>query len=119
MNPFARVFLLLIFFSSALPAQDNPVLKEYVIEIPSADPGKMISSFRMKLEKNNQFELVAYCESSKLMMVKASPAAFQKLCSIFKENNLEYSIKKNTTIKSASAACYSREEFEFVNQQEK
>ena len=81
-----------------------------VLEIPRADLYKILPLLKTKFKEINGVDFEGYCDSRKLLFVKANEEAFFNVLMAIKELNLVYYIKQNTSIERARKICLNEDE---------
>ena len=111
MKPIHTCTLLLVscfLFSGKAIAQssaDATQKKEIVLEVPNVDVQKNLPAIKSTLKKIEGVSFEGFCNSRKILLLRATPDALYQLMVAMKEQHISYFIKKNTSLEVAREAC--------------
>ncbi len=116
MKPLCLLFTILLGFLTSFNvraqeiSESNTTKNDLVLEIPRADLYKVLPLLKTKFKQINGVSFEGYCDSRKLLFVKANEEAFFNVLMAIKELNLVYYIKQNTSIERARKICLNEDE---------
>jgi hypothetical protein len=109
MNRILLLFLLSLCFNASAQqmerAQPAPPVQDFVLEVPRLDPVKTLPEFRRFLNDIGELQFEGFCDSRKLLFLRCTSEMMPKLELWFREKQMSFYVKENTSISRAMSAC--------------
>lgn len=119
MKPAVYLFLVAMMSSSlSLSAQSfdaaviNKSVKDRVLEVPRMEAFKTLHIFKNRINQLNDVSFEGFCESRRLLFLKASDEGFAGIEQVLFNMNLSYYLKKGTSLQAAKRVCDNPAEIE-------
>lgn len=87
-------------------------LEEYVLEVPLMESQKVLPVFKNALKQISGVEFKGFCESRRLLFIKANLIGFQQMIDLLRDMQFEFYRKEDSNHKQAKNSCGSIEEIE-------
>jgi len=87
-------------------------VKDRVLEVPKMEAVKTLSIFTQRINQMNDVSFEGFCESRRLLFLKASDEAFALVGEELLKMNMTYFIKKGASLQQAKRACDNQSEIE-------
>ncbi len=87
-------------------------VRDRVLEVPRMEAVKTLSIFKSRIRELNEVSFEGFCESRRLLFLKASDAAFAVVEEELLKMNMTYYLKKGASLQQAKRACDNQSEVE-------
>ncbi len=90
----------------------NKSVREIILEVPRLEAVKTLSVFRKNIKGIQHVSFEGFCESRRLLFLKADDAAYAEIETVLQSMNMPYYLKRGVSHERAKQSCDSRSEIE-------
>lgn len=83
---------------------------ERVLEVPRMENAKVLPMFKEAFKNFSGVEFKGFCESRRLLFIKANPSGYLQVINYLREMNFEFFEKEDSSHQRAMNSCASKEE---------